>query len=142
MKAVLQIDKNSIKEFDMSLERIRERVMESCETELAEFGLYVMDISDTFIPVDTGAAKGSRFEEDVQVSMQGITVRVGYSNAESTQINPETGKPTSQYVYELHEDLMVHHPTGQAKFLENAVTANHREFYERMAKAVRQAIGG
>lgn len=59
-------------------------------------------------PVDTGNLKGSHYVTD-NLGEEPYAIEVGC---------------TADYAVEVHEDLEVHHTTGEAKFLEKAITDN------------------
>jgi hypothetical protein len=48
----------------------------------------------------------------------------------------------TDYAVYVHENLQAHHPVGQAKFLESAMTEAAPTLAERVAARVKAAIGG
>jgi hypothetical protein len=63
----------------------------------------IKSLSQERCPVDTGTLRGS-----AQLAREKSIIRVGYGGA------------ASAYSIEQHENLNLHHPVGQAKFLESA----------------------
>lgn len=63
----------------------------------------VLPLSQENCPVDTGTMRGTG-----SVVREGKTIEIGF------------GGPSAPYTVRQHEDLTLNHPTGQAKWLENA----------------------
>jgi len=69
-----------------------------------------MTMAKRLTPVDTGTLRASgRVEGPVQQDSHSVTFRLAY------------GGPAIEYALRIHEDLMMHHEVGQAKFLEQPV---------------------
>ncbi len=62
-----------------------------------------------FCPVDTGRLRSSGHVQLPEITRDEIVVRLSYGGAAAT------------YAVIVHEDLTVHHPVGQAKYLERPV---------------------
>jgi len=75
----------------------------------------IMRESVSQVPVVTGALANSAF---IEQDKQGV--RFGYGG-NNVQVNPNTGRVTSEYMVVVHEDLTAHHITGKAKFLEDPI---------------------
>jgi hypothetical protein len=69
-----------------------------------------MTMAKRLTPVDTGTLRASgRVEGPVQEDAHSVTFRMAY------------GGPAIEYALRVHEDLLMHHEVGQAKFLETPV---------------------
>lgn len=69
-----------------------------------------MTMAKRLTPVDTGTLRASgRVEGPVQQDSHTVTFRMAY------------GGPAIEYALRIHEDLLMHHAVGQAKFLEQPV---------------------
>lgn len=66
----------------------------------------VMAASKELVPVDTGFLRASGHVDLPVVSGSRVSVAMGYN---------------ADYAVHVHEDLTVHHPSGQAKYLERAI---------------------
>lgn len=87
------------------------------------------DSKEHYVPVDTGALKGSGFVEKPTLNGTAIRVALGY------------GGPATGYALVVHERLGVHHPVGSAKYLEipilNAKPSMGQRGAARLAAAFR-----
>lgn len=72
-------------------------------------------------PVDEGNLKGSHYTS-VQTDSDGVKGEIGL---------------TADYAIYVHEDLEAFHPTGEAKFLENAVKENEHSIITLIQKAAK-----
>lgn len=99
------------------------------------------------VPRDTNTLASSAFYSvDVGNAVQvgnvryvNYTATVGYGKGDP--INPKTGKPVSEYMVTVHEDLEAKHPIGKAKFLEDPVRAYQDKFAEKAAESIRDYSG-
>lgn len=58
-------------------------------------------------------------------------------------INPKTGRPASEYMVAVHEDMEAVHPVGKAKFLEDPVRAYADQNFKRTVfKYARDSLAG
>lgn len=69
------------------------------------------------VPEDTKTLRESAFY-DVQRNSTSTEAIIGYAGS---NINPKTGRPVSEYVVAVHEDLDATHIKGKAKFLEDPI---------------------
>lgn len=82
------------------------------------------------VPEDTSTLKNSAFwkvERRTELSASSYRYMgiVGYGG-NGDPVNPKTGRPASEYMVAVHEDLSAFHAKGKAKFLEDPL----REFSE------------
>lgn len=126
-------------EFAKSLEVLLSRVergtkkatRQACEEILAE--------SLRQVPRDTNTLAKSAFYE-IHGKYRNFTAIIGYGgNGDPT--NPKTGRPASDYMVVVHEDLQAHHPVGKAKFLEDPVREYQRKMRQTYARAIRKETG-
>ena len=85
-----------------------------------------MDISQNLVPVDTGALKKSKFIEKPVISVGKVSITLGYGG-KNVQINPKSGKPTSDYAAFQHE---MH--SAKSKFLENPIKERKNDLLNRI----------
>lgn len=93
-------------------------------------GLYreaeeIMTLSKTLVPVETGTLRDSGFVDPPVTSGNVVTVRLGY------------GGEAEAYALKQHEDLTLHHPNGQAKFLEKPMLEAASHLDEKLAVFIR-----
>lgn len=79
-------------------------------------GLIIQAEAQRRVPVDTGNLKGSAFTRKAHDDEKSVVVGFG-----------------AAYAIYVHEDLNAFHDDGEAKFLENAVTAKGQEVLEAIA---------
>ncbi len=72
-------------------------------------------------PVDTGNLRASHY--------------IAFGGSKGSPI-AEVGL-TANYAVKVHEDLAASHPTGQAKFLSEAISSSHRVILDEVRKRVR-----
>jgi hypothetical protein len=78
------------------------------------------------IPVDTGRLRATHYVTPPEETGSGhVAVEVGLG---------------TDYAVFVHEDTSAHHPSGEAKFLENALAARTPGFAERLARRTKQNI--
>lgn len=82
--------------------------------------LIVLRESNRLVPVDTGNLRQSGFFEPVQAGPPAVIVAY-----------------QAEYAIHVHEDLEARHPTGEAKFLEKAVTRKQSEIVEAIRDEAR-----
>lgn len=100
---------------------------------LYQEGTQLMSQSVPLVPVDTGSLRASSFTSQPTISGDKISVKCGYGGT-ATKINPKTGEASTDYAVKVHEDLDVHHNTGQAKFLEVPAHALASKFNANMKR--------
>ena len=126
-------------EFAKSLEVLLSKVergtkkatKQACEEILAE--------SIRQVPKDTNTLAKSAFYE-IHGKYRNFTATIGYGG-NGDPINPKTGRPASEYMVVVHEDLQAHHPVGKAKFLEDPVREYQRKMRQTYARAIRKETG-
>ncbi len=139
-KSCLRFRRKTIDKLERSLTTLRNDVLLEVGATFPRQAKEIMDVSGEQIPKDTFAAWSSRYIDDVVTVTDEVSIQFGYSKPETTVINPETGKPTSEYVYELHEDLATPHIIGNAKYLELPVNFNVKRFEEALKKSIASVI--
>jgi len=135
----LKVSNRSINRLESNFKGLYRDVMLNATDVMEKRAKNIMAESLTQIPKDTGAAASSRFIDEALVYQDTIIVHFGYSDETSTVINPVTGKATSLYVYEIHEQLsgLVR---GLPKFLEAPTTAAVRPYIEELTRSIAQAL--
>lgn len=89
-------------------------------TKLEEAAWIILEASNERVPVDNGDLLRSGY-----VHIEGDSVFISYS------VN---------YALPVHERTEVHHPNGEAKFLEKAMDANRGLVEEKIAEAFEEAL--
>lgn len=101
-----------------ALDGVLEDIISHAEVGLYELGYITMEKAIEWCPKDTGALASSGFLNRPEKSGTEISVVMGFGDRE-TQINPKTGKRTTQYAIEVHESKRKY-KNGRSKFLEQA----------------------
>lgn len=91
------------------------------------------------VPRDTNALASSAYYKVIG-KYRNFSAEIGYGG-NGDPINPRTGKPVSDYMVAVHEDLEAYHPIGKAKFLEDPVRRYQLKFGARAANILRSEIG-
>lgn len=92
--------------------------------------------SQELVPYETGTLKASERVLPPEDRPGGVTVVVGYGYGDTP--NPLSGEPASGYAIFVHERLDVHHPHGQAKFLEQAAQELGSEVLRDIGAAIQR----
>lgn len=98
----------------------------AAEKAVAQFAEHVVGGAQELAPVDTGALKASATASDTQLDGDRISAELGFN---------------TEYAAAVHERLDVHHPQGEAKYLENSLRKNGPKFGPFIAAQVKGAIG-
>ena len=109
-------------------------VRAAAETAVEAAAELIFDESQRLVPVDTGALKASG-----KVSRDGLTAAISYGEEDAAG---RGGRDTAVYAPIVHERMDVHHPHGQAKYLEAAMNGKAREVAETLVAGLRKAIEG
>jgi hypothetical protein len=116
--------------------RIKKAAMDGIE-EYARVDL--LPLADEKCPTDSGVMKGSH-----AVVRDGVVVMAGEHSDGSTfgckkdEVVVGYGGAASAYVEKQHEDVTLHHPSGEAKWLENAFN----ETIERVTGKIKARVDG
>lgn len=130
MRATINIDGKTVERFKGTCEVMvskvgngsRKAAQEACETILEE--------SLRQVPVDTGTLASSASYKITGNYKTGWFGTVSYAS-DIDPINPKTGRPASEYMVAVHEDLEALHIIGKAKFLEDPAREYAKERYPR-----------
>jgi len=114
-----------------NLEVYKDRMTDAVADGMRKFGGRVEGESTRRCPVETGELRSRVFNEGPLRDGDTYVQVVGYEKFGATW---EKGKA---YAVPVHERTNVHHPVGEAKFLENAV--NHLS--EEYAKYLQKLLG-
>lgn len=118
------------KEFISRLDRLPDAIERAVAAKLFQRAEAVMTISkSSFVPVDTGALRGSGHVSLPQIVGGRITVTLGY------------GGPAAPYAVHVHEDMSAHHPVGGAKYLERPMLAEVATLEAALGATIRGALG-
>lgn len=90
------------------------------------------------VPEDTTTLANAAFY-DVIKSFASASAVIGY---DGNAINPKTGRPVSEYVIAVHEDLEANHTKGKAKFLEDPVGKHASALDSTVANELVKAFKG
>lgn len=113
----LTLRKTSLDDMAHNFVRLETLTMEAGNHGLQEVGEEIRRESQLQVPESTGALKSSFFINEVTRDDK-MGVRVGYGGV-NDKLNPKTGKLTSTYMIEVHENLQKVHLKGKAKYLED-----------------------
>jgi hypothetical protein len=83
----------------------------------------VLPLADENCPTDTGTMKGTH-----AVVREGMRIEIGY------------GGPAAPYAERQHEDMTLSHPSGEAKWLENAFNSKLPALSEKVNKRLKGVI--
>lgn len=135
MKANLSLD---MKKFNQSMKTIANDA-EIGALDAVEFSVDMLrDMTLAQVPKDTKTL-GDSYESRIFVRGKEIRAEFGYGG-NGDPVNPKTGKPASQYMLTVHEDLEAYHPIGNAKFFENPLQEFAREFEPGAARIILRRI--
>lgn len=104
-----------------------------------DVGKQIIEEAKVQCPVDTGALRNSAILTPPVAEADGVLVTGGFGTGDV--VNPKSGVATEQYAVPVHERLDVHHPTGKAKFLEDAAYAARDELEREVVKRVARLVG-
>jgi len=113
--------------FINSLHQRRYEVIRAAEKAVDEFGEHVIGDAQQLTPVDTGALQASGTTEPAELHGSRIEKAIGFN---------------TDYAAAVHENLNAHHETGQAKFLETAMSKNAPKFNDFMARRLKPYMEG
>lgn len=82
------------------------------------------DSKEQFVPVDTGALRGSGYVTQPVINASEAAVELGY------------GGPSIDYAVVVHENPEAHHPIGQWKYLEAPLLAALADLPEQLGADV------
>ena len=104
------------------------------------------DAKEFYVPVDTGALKGSGHVQMPRVTPTGVDVDIGFGGPAGTgNVDEETNKEDVGYALPVHERTDVHHETGGPFFLERAIEKHlpsmAGEFRRNLNAAIKARFG-
>lgn len=119
-----------------NLDRLNQRLKAVRESGAASIPAVLYEEAETiiglakeqYVPVDTGALRGSGFVEPPVQTGDRVEVRLGF------------GGPAAPYALTVHEDLTAYHPVGQAKYLETPFRLRVSGLDDVVAAKARQDI--
>lgn len=115
-----------------NLEVYKDRMTDAVADGMRKFGGRVEGESTRRCPVETGELRSRVFNEGPLRDGDTYVQVVGYEKFGATW---EQGRP---YAVPVHERTNVHHPVGEAKFLENAVNHLSGEYAKYLQKLLGQ----
>ena len=116
---------DDVKRFQANLRQAQGKARAAAKRGLAKFANHVIGESQALCPVDTGTLAASGTVGDLEESGEKLSITIGHNTT---------------YAAAVHERLDVHHPQGQAKYLETAVRNNVPKAAEFIANEVRNAL--
>lgn len=99
-------------------------------------GDMIIAYSDTIIPLDTGALRASKANEEVQNSKTVIKRVIGYG-APKAELNPKSGVHPGAYAVEQHEFPYQHAEGRTWKYLEFAVYRRAKAFMDLLRQRLK-----
>jgi len=91
---------------EASVQMLGDRVLRALAAEVYREGTNIIAASQPLVPVATGTLRGTAYVTIPDIQGNKVTVHIGY------------GGPSAPYALYVHENMMAHHPVGQAKYLE------------------------
>lgn len=88
-------------------------------------------------PIDTGELRSRAFVSDVYETANSQQIVVGYEQ-EGQSFPIMSGDNSNKYSIYVHERLDVHHPVGQAKFLETATKQFDTDYQKALQVKLKQ----
>lgn len=130
----IKFSKQELAKFDAKCEAAIRNVFRGTKKATIAACEEILEASRVEVPKDTEALLNSAFYEvsrrsDTAASTWAYEATLGYGG-NGDPVNPKTGRPASSYMVKVHEDLLAHHPTGKAKFLEDPI----RDYADRNFK--------
>lgn len=114
----------TMQELQALLSKLGKGALEQAGRALYQEALVIQRESMKRTPVDTGALRASHETKQPDTTGGEVSVRI------------VVGGPAAPYALFVHERLDVHHPVGQAKFLESAVLEAARDLPSRLAARI------
>jgi len=122
----IQVNIRGTREVVAALERLGVRAKSLIAAAIYQEAELIMgDSKENYVPVDTGALKGSGHVQLPSIVGNEITVMMGF------------GGPAVDYAIHVHENLHVRHRVGQAKYLETPALIASRDMGDRLAERLR-----
>lgn len=112
------------------LKRHREKAISALKKELYQEGQGIMTQSKELVPVDTGNLRDSGTVQLPRQEGSAIVQEMGY------------GGPAAPYAIFVHENTVVFHKVGMAKFLEIPFRQAQRGMVDRIAAGMKKTLGG
>lgn len=100
----------------------------AAETALYQGGSVIMTEAKKRAPVDVGTLRNSGYVTLPRTDSDGTFVEVGFGGA------------AKAYAVKQHEELGYNHDVGQAKYLENAISAMEGQVRDRVARLTDDAL--
>ncbi len=121
MAGMMQI--TGVKKVTAKLKQSKQTTLIRLRTALTNAGLYLQQLSQKEVPVDTGTLRNSAFTRDVtKPGSKVIEILVGY---------------TVGYSLHVHENVDTVHANGNAKFLEGPLRKNHGKLMAMVGKEMK-----
>lgn len=135
---VLQINSQSLKKFEAALEQVQIKMQQNAGVGLENAGKNILEYSNQLVPVDTGALRSSASVTKSFSNQSEVKTFIGYGDQQIA--NPKTGRLTSEYAVEVHENLEAQYKKGKTpKFLEIAALSKAtQEFQTTVANALKR----
>lgn len=136
----LRIDRKSLQRLQKNLMVLTQEVDASLGDAQRQTADAIMRQSVAEIPRRTGTAALSRYISEPDIGTESIRTAFGYAPPDNNPINPETGKPASNYIVEIHEDFTVPLQTGKQKFLEDPLMDHQQTYFRSLDRALHRAF--
>ena len=121
---------SSIDETVRAIDRWGLRLVDALPPALFRRGEAVMKRAKDLTPVDTGTLRNSGTVNQPEIEGNQVSVTIGFGGA------------AAPYAVFVHEDMTKRHPVGQAKFLEEPLREEERDFDRNLAADIRLHAGG
>ena len=116
---------DDIRRFNAKLRESREKGRVAAGKGLLKLANHTIGVSQALCPVDTGALQASGTVGELEDAGEKLSVTIGHN---------------TNYAAAVHERLDVHHPQGQAKFLETAIREVMPKAAEFIGNEVKKAL--
>lgn len=127
-------------EFERSLDVVMSRVERGTKRATRAACEEILEASLDQVPRDTNALAESAYYE-IKGKYRNFVGVIGYGG-NGDPVNPKTGRPASEYMVAVHEDLEAKHADGtKAKFLEDPVKQYQEKFAVNSATIIKEDLG-
>lgn len=128
--ADVRIEITGVERLQRALTEAGARANEGAAAGLTRVAETIISDAVPLVPVDTGTLRASHLVQPPEMSESNVTVTFGFGGA------------ASDYAVVVHERMDVHHPVGQAKFLEEPTLAHADTLANELAAHIERYIRG
>lgn len=137
-----EFDRKSFTEFNANCNVAISKVGNGSRKALVQACEEILGMSMAEVPLETSTLMLSAFWEVTGHYKTGWNAVVGYGG-NGDPINPISGRPASEYMLAVHENLQAYHKIGKAKYLEDPVKEYAKENFPRTVfKYAQESLAG